>query len=57
MDGKFSGSTPSKLQLTEGAHVILVEQTGYAVWQRTVTISPGNDININAVLTKTPGTQ
>jgi hypothetical protein len=56
IDGKFSGSTPSKLQLTEGSHVILVEQTGFNAWQRTVTISPGNDININAVLVKTPGT-
>jgi hypothetical protein len=56
VDGKFSGSTPSKLQLTEGAHVILVEQSGYTIWQRTVTISAVNDININAVLVKSPGT-
>jgi len=52
IDGKFLGSTPSKLQLTEGSHTIVVEQTGYTAWQRTVTISPGNDININAVLVK-----
>jgi len=25
VDGKFSGSTPSKLQMTEGAHIILVD--------------------------------
>jgi hypothetical protein len=57
IDGKFLGSTPSKLQLTEGTHTILVEQTAFTAWQRTVTISPGNDININAVLIKTPGTE
>lgn len=56
VDGKFSGSTPSKLQLTEGSHVILVEQTGFAPWQRTVTISPGNDVNINAALVKVAAT-
>ena len=55
VDGKFSGSTPSKLQLAEGSHVILVEQSGFSPWQRTVTISPGNDINVNAVLVRVPG--
>ena len=56
IDGKFWEAHTSKLQLTEGTHTILVEQTGFAAWQRTVTISPGNDININAVLIKTPVT-
>jgi hypothetical protein len=50
VDGKYSGSTPSKLSLPVGAHTILVEQTGYAPWQKTVPISPGNEINVNAVL-------
>lgn len=54
VDGRYSGSTPSKLSLPAGAHTILVEQTGYAPWQKTVTISPGNDINVNAMLQRQP---
>jgi hypothetical protein len=54
VDGNYSGSTPSKLSLPAGAHTILVEQTGYAPWQKTLTISPGNDINVNAVLQRQP---
>ena len=57
IDGKFAGSTPSKLQLSEGSHIILVEQTGYTPWQRTITVSIENDININALLGKLPGAQ
>jgi hypothetical protein len=52
VDCKFVGSTPSKLQLNEGSHTILVEQTGFTAWQRTIAIAPGNDINLNATLEK-----
>jgi len=54
VDGKYSGSTPSKLMFTTGEHTIVVEEAGYTTWQRTITITPGNEININAVLDKKP---
>jgi hypothetical protein len=54
VDGKYSGSTPSKLMLATGEHTIAVEVAGYVTWQRTITITPGNEININAMLDKKP---
>lgn len=54
VDGKYVGSTPSKLELAPGNHVILVQEAGYAPWQRTVTITQGEQITINASLEKTP---
>ena len=56
VDGKYSGSTPSKLMLATGEHTIAVEVAGYVTWQRTITITPGNEININATLDKKPST-
>jgi len=52
VDGKYSGSTPSKLTLSAGEHTIAVEETGYTEWKRTINVTQGNDININAVLEK-----
>jgi hypothetical protein len=54
VDGKYFGSTPSKVTLTTGEHTIVVEEAGYTAWQRTITIVPGNEININASLDKKP---
>jgi PEGA domain len=54
VDGKYSGSTPSKLTLTTGDHTIVVDASGYTAWQRTITITQGNEININATLDKKP---
>jgi PEGA domain len=54
VDGKYFGSTPSKLMLATGEHTIAVGVAGYVTWQRTITITPGNEININATLDKKP---
>ncbi len=50
VDGKYVGSTPSKLEILAGSHVILVQEAGYALWQRTMTITPGETISVNATL-------
>ena len=50
VDGKYSGSTPSKIALTTGDHTIAIHVAGYAPWQRTITIKPGDDINMSATL-------
>ncbi|HLW80313.1 MAG TPA: PEGA domain-containing protein [Terriglobia bacterium] len=53
VDGKYVGSTPSTLRLAAGDHTIAVEKSGFKPWQRTVTVSEGGNINIDATLEKT----
>ena len=54
IDGKFAGNTPSTLRLKSGDHKISVKQAGYALWERTLTLSAGGNITVNATLEKTP---
>jgi len=49
IDGNFVGSTPTTLQLNAGSHEISVKSAG-AQWQRTLQVSPGSSINLNADL-------
>ena len=49
VDGKFVGSTPSTLQLAPGDHVIRVEKNGFAAWEKSLHVVPG-DVNVAAVL-------
>jgi hypothetical protein len=50
--GKFVGSTPSALRLPPGDHVIAIEKSGFTRWSRTVGLTPGGSITINAALQK-----
>ncbi|HEU0185852.1 MAG TPA: PEGA domain-containing protein [Blastocatellia bacterium] len=52
IDGKFSGNTPSTLRLKSGDHKISVKQDGYLLWERTITLSAGGNITVNANLEK-----
>lgn len=54
VDGKFLGSTPSTLQLTPGDHTISIEKSGFKPWQRTMTVSSGGSVTIDASLEKMP---
>jgi hypothetical protein len=54
VDKGFVGSTPSRLELAGGSHLIVIQEAGYTNWQRTVTTTSGEQITINAVLSKTP---
>ena len=54
IDGKFVGNTPSTLRLKSGDHKISVKQPGYVLWERTITLSAGGNITVNATLEKTP---
>ena len=54
LDGKYIGSTPSSVKLSSGDHTIRVEKSGYTSWQRTITVSSGSDLTLNAALEKTP---
>ncbi len=52
VDGKFVGSTPSSLQLSVGDHKITVKMSGFEVWERTITLSYGSSVVVNASLEK-----
>lgn len=52
VDGKYVGSTPSTVRLTPGDHAISMEKGGYKTWQRTMTVSPGGIVTIDATLVK-----
>jgi hypothetical protein len=52
VDGKFMGSTPSTIQLSPGEHLVSVEKEGMRPWQRTMTVSAGGSITIDATLEK-----
>jgi hypothetical protein len=50
VDGKFAGNAPSTLRLPAGDHTILIEKSGMKPWQRTMTVSPGGNVTIDAKL-------
>jgi hypothetical protein len=50
IDGKFSGNTPSTLQLSAGDHTVSVTAKGFQKWERTITLSAGGAITLNATL-------
>lgn len=52
VDGKFMGDTPSTIQLAPGEHQISVEKEGLRPWQRTMTVSAGGSVTIDATLEK-----
>lgn len=54
VDGKFVGSTTSTLHLSPGEHTILIEKSGLKSWQRTISVSPGGNVTVDATLEKVP---
>jgi hypothetical protein len=52
IDGKFVGNTPSTLRLKAGDHSIAIGKSGYALWERTVTLTASGNITIEAQLEK-----
>jgi hypothetical protein len=49
IDGKFVGSTPSTITVATGDHEIAVKKSGFAVWDKKMSVSPGH-INLSAEL-------
>ncbi len=47
VDGAYVGSTPTTMRLAAGQHHIVVRQ-GSRVWQRTIQITPGSNVTVNA---------
>jgi hypothetical protein len=54
VDGKFMGTTQSTLRLPSGEHIVKIEKSGYKEWTRSITLSAGGDITIDATLEKSP---
>jgi hypothetical protein len=52
VDGNFVGNTPSTLKLKAGTHKVSVKMEGFGLWERTVKMSAGGNITLNAVLDK-----
>jgi hypothetical protein len=52
VDGKFMGSTPSTIQLSPGEHLVSVEKQGLRPWQRTMTVTAGGSVTLDATLEK-----
>jgi hypothetical protein len=52
IDGKYVGSTPSIVQVGAGDHKIAIEKAGFRQWERTITVTAGSSLNMNATLQK-----
>ena len=52
VDGNYLGSTPSEIPLSTGTHVVIVSMPGFTQWKRELTVSPGAELTIAAVLQK-----
>lgn len=52
VDGKYMGSTPSTIQLVPGDHQVSIEKENLRPWQRTMTVSTGGSLTIDATLEK-----
>jgi hypothetical protein len=49
VDGVFVGNTPTTLQVANGQHRIVVK-SGTKFWQRTLQVSSGSTVSLNAHL-------
>jgi hypothetical protein len=52
LDGKFVGSTPSEIVVDAGTHVVVFSMPGFAQWKRDLTVLPGSELTVSAVLQK-----
>ena len=54
IDGKLVGTTPSTVQLVPGEHTVSIDKSSFKQWQRTITVTAGGAINLEATLEKLP---
>lgn len=52
IDGQFDSSTPSKILLTPGEHIVRVTRPGFKPWERKVNVEEGAEKTVNALLEK-----
>jgi len=52
LDGKYVGSTPSEIAVSTGTHVVSFSLPGFAEWKRDLTVIPGSQLTVSAILQK-----
>lgn len=52
LDGKYVGSTPSAIDLSTGTHDVVLSVPGFAQWKRDLTVLPGSELTVGAILQK-----
>jgi hypothetical protein len=52
LDGKYVGSTPSEIELVTGTHAVVFSMPGFTQWKRELTVLPGSELTVNAILQK-----
>lgn len=52
IDGEFIGNTPSTVSTRAGATTIRITKNGYQVWERTLTLSPGDQRTVAAEMSQ-----
>src|SRR5271169_1329241 len=52
VDGSFVGNAPSDVQLPDGYHTVTVKKSGFKDWERTLKVTGGSNVHLNAELEK-----
>jgi hypothetical protein len=52
LDGNFVGNSPAVLKLSSGKHTITVKMTGYAEWNREISVQSASEVQLTATLDK-----
>jgi hypothetical protein len=52
LDGNYVGSTPSEIHVNTGTHTVVLSMPGFAQWKRDLTVMPGSDLTVGAILQK-----
>jgi hypothetical protein len=52
LDGNYVGSTPSEINVSAGTHTVVLSMPGFARWKRDLTVVPGSDLTVGAILQK-----
>ncbi|MGB7603158.1 MAG: PEGA domain-containing protein, partial [Candidatus Sulfotelmatobacter sp.] len=52
LDGKYVGNTPSQIAVSTGMHVITFSMPGFGQWKRELSVLPGSELTVSAILQK-----
>jgi hypothetical protein len=52
LDSQFVGNTPSSIKVPRGLHTVVLSKNGFKSWQRTLSVTSGGAITLDATLEK-----
>jgi hypothetical protein len=52
LDGQYMGSTPSGISVSTGTHSVVFSMEGFTQWKRDLTVLPGSELTVSAILQK-----